>query len=236
MKTYLSFGAGVNSVAMMLLLLRMKWEFEAVYVDHGCDWPETREYVQMLKGKGYQITVITPEHKRAEQIWNNLYEYAWHWEIIPTRLMRWCTKEFKIDPLQRYFQKPCFNCLGFDSGETHRAIIQGRKGEEVRYPLIEYDIDRNGCKELIKKHGLYVPMKSGCYFCPFQRIKHFRLLRKEHPELFCKAKALENRHNERRIRQGKKKLYLKDKPLEKIVNEAQGVLFPEMKPPCYCTQ
>ena len=34
--------------------------FEAVYVDHGADWPETREYVAMFQGMGYPITVSRP--------------------------------------------------------------------------------------------------------------------------------------------------------------------------------
>lgn len=46
MRIYLSNGMGVNSIAMMLLLLEKEWKFEAIYVDHGCDWPETRQYMQ----------------------------------------------------------------------------------------------------------------------------------------------------------------------------------------------
>lgn len=52
MKNYLSFGGGVNSVAMYLIMLDDGMipgdstnGFEAVYVDHGGDWPETLEYV-----------------------------------------------------------------------------------------------------------------------------------------------------------------------------------------------
>ena len=49
MKNYLSFGGGVNSVAMMLLLLDQKQEFESIFVDHGTDWPETYEYFDMFQ-------------------------------------------------------------------------------------------------------------------------------------------------------------------------------------------
>lgn len=42
---YLSFGGGVNSTALYLHLLELGQEFEAVYVDHGTDYPETAEYV-----------------------------------------------------------------------------------------------------------------------------------------------------------------------------------------------
>ncbi|HEX9972317.1 MAG TPA: phosphoadenosine phosphosulfate reductase family protein [bacterium] len=66
MKKYLSFGGGVNSVAMMLMLLDQKDEFEAIFVDHGTDWPETYEYFEMLQGwmkdhRHSQITVLKPD-------------------------------------------------------------------------------------------------------------------------------------------------------------------------------
>ena len=56
MRNYLSFGGGVNSVAMMLLLLDEGVEFgpgkdaEALYVWMP-DWPETHEYLMMLEEK-----------------------------------------------------------------------------------------------------------------------------------------------------------------------------------------
>ncbi|RLC23031.1 MAG: hypothetical protein DRH93_08360 [Deltaproteobacteria bacterium] len=61
MKNYLSFGGGVNSVAMMLLLLDQKAEFEAIFVDHETDWPETYEYFDMfqkwLKDHGLPVPI-----------------------------------------------------------------------------------------------------------------------------------------------------------------------------------
>lgn len=37
MKNYLSFGGGVNSTALYLLMQEMEIDFEAVYIDHGAD-------------------------------------------------------------------------------------------------------------------------------------------------------------------------------------------------------
>jgi len=95
-------------------------------------------------------------------------------------------------------------------------------------------MDRNDCIKYIEKHELPVPIKSGCLFCLFQRIIDFKKLRMLDPELYCKAKALEDRASDDRIKHGKEPIYIKDKPLDIIVNEAQGELFEEYKPPCYC--
>lgn len=242
-KTYLSFGGGVKSVAMHLLLLDVGWEFEAVFVDHGCDWPETYEYLELFQGwlkeQGHEpITVIGPEYyrKRDDKTWNNLYDYAYNIRIIPMRSYRWCTRDFKVNPLIRYHQKPCQVCLGFAIDEAHRASLACRDGETLRYPLIEHEMTRQDCIDYIKSHGLPVPDKSGCWFCPFQRLSEFRKLRQVHPDLYCKAKTLEDRSVKRREKEGKEPYYLKDKPLDIIVSEDQGELFEEYKPPCYCAR
>jgi hypothetical protein len=53
------------------------------------------------------------------------------------------------------------------------------------------NIDREGCKRIIKEAGLPIPVKSGCYFCPFQSKESLLRLLKKHPDLYAKAEALE---------------------------------------------
>jgi len=243
MNKYLSFGGGVNSVAMYFLLMDQGMEpgdpdkgFEAVFVDHGTDWPETYEYVEMFKSK-YPLTVL-----KSKKV---LYEYSWDYGIFPSRVARWCTRIHKSEILTKYHQKPCFVMIGFSSDEKHRAKISLNDGEECRWPLIENEIDRNGCKQLIKKHGLPVPRKSGCYICPFQRNGQLRELRKRHPELFCKLEQLENRNNYYRAVYGSSKkwpwvinpYYSFDRPVREVAekNINQSKLWAEDEyPPCEC--
>ena len=244
MKKYLSFGGGVNSVAMMLLLLDQKDEFEAVFVDHGTDWPETYEYVNMFQGwlkkHGHdQITVLKPAHSKdlEGKPFSNLYEFSYFRRIVPSGFRRWCTADFKVKPIYKYVDTPSFMLIGIDFGEAKRARISTEKGIENRYPLIEYEIDREGCKKIIYDSGLDIPMKSGCYICPFQRKAQWIELRKKHPELFCKAQQLEDRNMEYRIEKGKKPMTLSSsrKRLKSFIDEDQMHLFEEDNyPPCQC--
>ena len=229
MKSYLSYGGGVNSTAMLLLLYDEGQEFESIYVDHGCDWPETKEYVRMISEK-YPITILTPQVEG----FSNLHAYADHYKMIPSRVKRWCSDKFKVRVINQYVEKPCFSLIGFSTDEAHRAKISYEDGAENRFPLLEREIDRNQCKEIIKKHGLPVPDRSHCWFCPFQRVGEWKKLRRKHPDLYCKAKHLENQEIEARRKIGKAPLYLEKKPLDKVVKEAEEVLFEEMKPPCHC--
>jgi hypothetical protein len=183
MRNYLSFGGGVNSVALYLLLMEQGLEpgnaetgFEAVYVWMP-DWPETHEYLMMMEYKGYPVTVIMPNVRHN---YFNLIDFCSDKKIIPFRQQRWCTADFKIKTLQQYFIKPCFVLLGIDYGEHHRAVISSYKNTENRYPLIEHEINRQQCIDIIKKHGLPIPIKSGCWICPFQKVSDIKKLRKNH--------------------------------------------------------
>lgn len=231
MKKYLSYGGGVNSTAMLLLLKDEGWEFESVYVNHGCDWPETIEYVRMMREVwGYPITVLKPNVEGCI----TLEQYLQKHKLIPSRMLRFCTDKFKIRPLQQYAEKPCFQLIGFSTDEAGRAKLSLRDGIENRFPLLEYKINRKGCKKIIQNHHLPVPIKSGCWFCPFQRVGQWRKLRREYPDLFCRAKTLEGIQNEIRASQGKEPIYLANRPLDEIVKETQGRLWATDHPPCQC--
>ncbi|MBW1813058.1 MAG: phosphoadenosine phosphosulfate reductase family protein [Deltaproteobacteria bacterium] len=232
MKNYLSFGGGVNSVALYLYFLDNNVSFEAVFVDHGTDWPETYEYVKMFKDK-YPLTVLKP----SIQGYNNLYKYCWFKEWVPSPLRRWCTDKFKMRAIHKYCQKPCWQMLGIDFGEQKRAKMSSSKGFENRFPLIEAEIDREGCKDIIRSHKLPLPIKSGCFICPYQRVHQWKELRRNHPGLFCKAVELEKRNMEYRKRQGKTPMFLSmsKRSLQTIVDEKQRQIFKEDEyPPCNC--
>ena len=196
MHEYLSFGAGVDSTALMLLLLNEGREFETVFIDHSGDYPETYEYVEYLKEKGYEITVLKPSVIAKVVRYSTIYDYFWHYKSIPFRNYRICTDKFKIQTFNKFVEKPCIVYIGYDWSEFARAQkpkTKSPKSIEYQYPLIEKRITRTQCKKIIRDHDLNVPRKSGCWFCPFQTLSQWKKLRDDYPELFKKAMALEER-------------------------------------------
>lgn len=239
MKNYLSYGGGVNSVAMYLLLCDEGIDFEPIFVNHGTDYPETYEYFDMFSEwadkKGYpKITILNPIVQGSDTLYNHCLKY----KMVPSIMNRWCTSKWKIRPIMKYCETPCFQNIGIDFGERKRARISTNKGVENRYPLIEHELCRDDCKDIIKRHGLPVPMKSGCYICPFQRVSQWKELRMKHPDLFCQAEQLEKLNMDYRKSIGKKPLFLNEYPkarLRNVVEEKQLNLFPEYDyPPCQC--
>jgi 3'-phosphoadenosine 5'-phosphosulfate sulfotransferase (PAPS reductase)/FAD synthetase len=225
MKNYLSFGAGVNSVAAYLL----GGFDEAVWCDTGVEYPETYEFMDKFIAK-YPVTILPPKM-------GGLYEYSWKYKMVPATWPRWCTKHFKIEPFENYVETPSFKLLGFATDEAQRAKISINNDIENRFPLLENDVSREKCKEIIKEAGLPIPHRSKCWFCPFQTIGEWKELRMNHPDLFCKAERLEARNREYRISKGKQPLYLygNAKSLRAVVDEQQSRLWEEDEyPPCEC--
>lgn len=246
-KVYLSHGGGVNSWALYLWLIEQGEvpgvDFEAIFVDHATDWPETYEYMDMMIGKGYPVTVIRPDVEGFDNLYSHCLNNA---TDIPNRKLRWCTDKFKVRVLKAYQKKPCVLMIGIHAGEAHR--VQGvieKDGVMQDFPLIDNKINQKGCIDIIKRHNLPIPMKSGCYICPFQKRSQWIELRDKHPDLFCKAKRLEELCNERRAKVGKVPVYFKDRPLEELIQvkdsrgrlagPGQGEMFDDYdRPPCRC--
>lgn len=228
MRNYLSFGAGVNSVALYLLMVEQGIKFEALFSDTGCEWPETYSFLETFKVK-HHVTIIKT---------SGLLEYCDKYNMLPHFSRRWCTRIFKRETLNTYMQSPAFVFIGFALDEAHRAKLTSDCGFEYRYPLIEHEITRAGCIEIIRKAGLPIPRKSGCYVCPFQRVSQWKELRRNHPDLFCRVSELEKANIAQRVARGKKPLFLSQSPkapLSEIVGERQGVLFEQDEyPPCLC--
>jgi hypothetical protein len=235
-KQYLSFGGGVNSTALLLMLSEevQRGEIEAVFVDHGTDYPETYAYVEMLLDLGYPITVLKPDNEGFD----NLYDYAMAAGFVPMRTLRWCTDKFKIRPLYAHFERPCRVYIGIDADEERRARDSRDPEIENVFPLVERGIGRQGCVEIIEAHNLPVPPKSGCFICPFQRRSQWIDLNANHPDLWCKAVTLEA---ESRVRD--KRAVITDRPLEELIRakdargryaaEDQESLFDDRRP-CQC--
>jgi len=191
MKNYLSFGAGINSTALLLMLTETNVEFETIFVNHGGCWPETYKYVSYLKEEGYEITEIIPEDNGCHTI----LEYCYKMHIVPGVKRRFCTDHFLLRPIRRYIEKPCIMYIGLSADEQHRAHVSGRKSITNEYPLIDAGITREGSKEMISDAGLREPMRSSCYFCPFMGKEAAQSLYRIHPDLFREVVKLEKECN-----------------------------------------
>lgn len=156
-------------------------------------------------------------------------------------LRRKCTSEFKINVIERHVRK----LLGFGKGERIKdslatALIGISRDEAIRmkesrvawientYPLVDLNIRRAECLRIVEAAGLPTPLKSACVYCPFKDTASWMWLKKEHPDEFEKACAVDDKIRDSSHAGIKLRAYLHSslKPLREVdLEDRQADLF-----------
>ena len=194
MEYILSFGGGVNTFALMLIIQQNSMPLHhVVFSDTGGETPETYQAIEYAEH--FYNNQGIPFHRLAQRPkGNNLYDTAWRRLVIPSIKWRWCTRDFKVRPIHRFYRslnRPVRQYIGIAADEIHRIRHDHHPDIENLYPLVDLGISRQGCIDIIQQANLPVPPKSGCYFCPFNSADRWRTLNSEHPELVESAISLE---------------------------------------------
>ena len=191
MSELISFGGGVNSTAMTILLVNDGWRGQIVFADTGCEWPDTYAYMdyferEWLAPRGLGIERLAGMPWQRVKGGLSLIDYCEQSRVLPQAAVRWCTIEWKVKPIGRYADERGVSVqhIGIAADESHRQPAKSR-------PLCDRGITRQGCVEIIQAEGLDVPPKSGCYICPFQRHEQWRELWRRYPELYERAMRIE---------------------------------------------
>jgi len=191
---WLSYGAGVNSTALLIMLVEGKLPqydpWRVVFADTGNEKDETYSYIertvkQYLRAHGYMLEIVRPPETVLER-WQRYH-------LVGSRVIRGCTEHAKIRPIEALLKaEGCLGqLLGIDAGEAHRAKSHPKDKWPKAYPLIDMDLDRDDCKEIIRAAGLCIPVKSGCWHCPFMRVGEVLALARERPDRMKQIEDLE---------------------------------------------
>ena len=111
---------------------------------------------------------------------------------INGRINRQCTKDWKIRPMRRWLQsnrdgQQIEQWLGISLDEFQRVKDSNVQYITHRWPLIELRMTRDDCQEYLEAHGLEVPPKSACKFCPFHDMAAWREMKANGGEDWQKA-------------------------------------------------
>lgn len=101
-------------------------------------------------------------------------------------LRRQCTHRWKINPMRKWLQDnrdgaTVEQWLGISLDEFQRMKDSDRKYIKHRWPLIERRMTRLDCMTWLDRHGIEIPPKSACTFCPFHSTAEWRRI-KQTPE------------------------------------------------------
>jgi hypothetical protein len=197
MTYWLSYGGGVNSTALAILLcegaLPELAPWRPIFADTGDEKDETYAYIEgvfrpYLARHGHELIVVRDKESVLGR-WERL-------GVVGSRVLRTCTSHAKIRPIEaclaRLGNLSDVQLIGIDYGESHRARPSlPTDPYPKRYPLVELGIDRRGCAAIIRGTGLCLPVKSGCWHCPFMRKREVLELAKARPDRFLRIVELE---------------------------------------------
>jgi 3'-phosphoadenosine 5'-phosphosulfate sulfotransferase (PAPS reductase)/FAD synthetase len=202
-----SYGGGVNSTALLLgMAERNEMPDLILFADTGGEFAETVDYVarfsDVLKRLGMpEIVTVKYDSKHG-----TLEQECLNNETLPSLAFgfRGCSVKWKRQPMDKYIRKEwpaaievfesgqtVERLIGIDAGESHRGKIPDDKLFTYRFPLIEWDWARDECEDAIRRHGLPIPRKSACFFCPAMKKHEIFELSETAPDLFGRAVNIE---------------------------------------------
>ena len=218
-----SFGGGINSTALLIGMWQRHIPVDLIlFADTGAECPHTYARVKLfgkwLKAHGMPDITIVRNVDREGNIFS-LEQECLQSKSLPSIAYGWkkCSLKHKVGPQDKFCNnyEPCkkvwesgkkvFKYIGYDAGEERRkenafAIdLQDKKYKKV-YALIDWGWYREDCIRVIKLEGLPLPGKSSCFFCPSMKKQEIKMLRRDYPELFERAIALEENAKETLIK------------------------------------
>lgn len=265
MKNIVSYGGGTQSTAMILMALNGEYGLQrpdfGVYADTGGEPEFINEYVRYFidyvkqkydfdiyktqSGNGllHKLTIEPPRKSKSGNHYTSSVPpyYTLSNDGKVGMLMRQCTDDFKISPLNKLINsklkknEPYIKWFGISFDERSRMRI-GTKRVIHYYPLVENFVRRIESINYVKAQGLKPPLRSSCFFCPFHSDRYWQWLKDFHPVEFARAVDFEKTVQGRRNDYNTDQVFLHKscKPLDQVIftDKDQLNMFPELIDEC----
>jgi len=188
----LGLSGGKDSAALAIYMRDRVPEMEYFFADTGAELQETYDFLEKMEAYlGKEIIRLSPgrDFDHFLKLYGN---------FLPSPSARWCTKEMKIKPFERWIgDDEAISYVGIRADENRGGYISTKPNIKAVMPFKEDGLEKADIFKILDESGVGVPdyykwrSRSGCYFCFYQRKSEWAGLKKEHPELFEKAKKYE---------------------------------------------
>lgn len=207
-----AYGGGTDSTAMLIEMVNRgePAPHAILFADTGGEHPHTYAHIwkfsEWLLGRGYPaITII-----RKGGVDRTLEGDCLVYKRLPSLAygFKGCSLKFKVEPQEKWANndpackaawaagQQVTKCVGYEWGEERRVKDDPSGKYLKRYPLIEWQMDRDACKAVILDAGLKLPGKSSCFFCPASTKSDIRALEQTYPQLLWRALHMEDNARE----------------------------------------
>lgn len=229
----LGLSGGKDSTALAVLLHKEIPQMEYFFCDTHKELPETYEYLDRIEARlGIKIQRLSAE--RGFDHWLDVYG-----GFLPSPKSRWCTKQMKIIPLERFIgDDEAISYVGIRADENRDGYISTKPNIKPVFPFKEKGLVKADILQLLEDSGIGLPdyyrwrSRSGCFFCFFQRKYEWVMLAQEHPDLFAEAVRYEQEHSDGRQytwTQGETLLEMLERKNE-VIAEHERLMANQMQP------
>lgn len=185
MKQFISFSGGVESRTMAILFGK---NADAIFADTGSEHDALYAQIDDVERKirefhGNDFKIIKVKNNKYESLEHAIREK----KFFPSFTSRFCTKDFKIDPIDNYLKKfkdeGTTIMIGLNADEADKRV--GNHGllpfVKYSYPLVENGITRKMCLSILKAAGILpnfpvYMQRGGCKFCYYKSKKEYEAM------------------------------------------------------------
>jgi len=193
----LGISGGKDSAALAIYIKEhhpeIHQKIEYFFTDTGAELDEVYDFLAKLEAFLGKEIIKLSSGKNFEH-W-----LTRHSEYLPSPQQRWCTRVMKIEPFEKFVgDDPVISYVGIRADENREGYISHKPNIKAIFPFIEDGLVRDDVFQILED-TVGIPeyykwrSRSGCYFCFFQRNDEWLGLKRNHPALFEKAKAFENK-------------------------------------------
>lgn len=229
----LGISGGKDSAALAIHLKKnypdLHEKVEYFFTDTGAELDEVYEFLDQLEielGKKVLRLNHGLDFKHYLKKHNNM---------LPSPQQRWCTQMMKIKPFEAFVgDDPVISYVGIRADENREGYISRKPTIKALFPFMGDGIVREDVFRILEE-SVGIPAyyewrsRSGCFFCFFQRQDEWLGLKERHPELFEKAREMEQTVHKKRfdwkegeqIDCGEGYTWSQSGPLDEVVRRAE---------------
>lgn len=223
MYTVLSFGAGVQSTAIVEMCIHGYLDKPdlIVFSDTGWEPPNVYEHLKYIERRitdsGMQFCVVSGGTIKDLRQATGMPVFLLGKDGSKGMSRRTCTSKLKIEPVEREVkrrvpaikqwkpgQPPVVDMwIGISEDERHRAKVSPHGWKINSYPLLDAfsrPLTRDDCHDFFAKHGLPSAPRSACICCPYRTDAGWKEIAQRYPEEMEKVAELERRLQNAKVR------------------------------------
>jgi len=199
-KRVLSLGAGVQSTALLLMMIHgeIPKADAVIFADTGWEPKAVYKHLEWLKGlmaeNNMPFHIVSKGNIRADFLAEKNRYASMPLHLIGEdgkagMIRRQCTSEYKLAPLMKKQRELAGLKSGQRSKEHRITTVIGISYDELQrmrdpefswikhdYPLVDNKITRQDCLKWCSDHGYKRPPRSACIGCPFKNQDEWRHL------------------------------------------------------------